>query len=507
MGDSFRFNCDTKTIVIAGGGSAGWMTAAWLSKTLAEGQFQIKLVESDQIGTVGVGEATIPPILHFLRGLEIDEDEFVRFTQATFKLGIEFRDWTKPGYAYFHPFGETGFSFGGVPFPAYWLKMFRQGSAARLEHYSLTATAAALGKFSRLISVPKGGSQSISYAFHFDASLFARYLRHYAESRGVLRIEGKIASVPLDAETGAIKGLHLESGEFVGGDLFVDCSGFRAILIEGALAAGFEDWSRWLPCNSAIALPSEPLYPLPSHTLSTATEAGWIWRIPLRHRTGNGHVYCRDYLSDDEAYDTLVRGMNGELVSDPNIIRFTAGRRKTFWSRNCVAVGLSSGFLEPLESTSIHLVQRAAKILSDCLQLDLPSEAQALKFNDEIGFDFECIRDFLVLHYHRSSRAGEFWGYCRNMAIPSTLEERLRLFRKYGQVKASSTELFPAQSWLFVMVGMGIIPNADDVAAKIISGQVAEDVLGNIRKAVRARTAIMPGHNEYLAALLGQIPA
>ncbi len=496
-----------RTIVIVGGGTAGWMTAAWLSKTLTDGNYRIRLVESDQIGTVGVGEATIPPILHFIRALNIDENDFVRCTEATFKLGIEFRDWTKPGYAYFHPFGETGFSVGGVPFSAYWLKVFRRGRASRLEHYSLTATAAAFGKFDGRIQNPRGPLQPIAYALHFDATLVARYLRGYAEGLGVERVEGKITSVALSPDSGEIDNFALESGKVVTGDLFIDCSGFKAILIEGALKTGFDDWSHWLPCNSAIALPTEALSPLPSHTLSTATQAGWIWRIPLRHRTGNGHVYSRDYISDDDAHDSLVKSLKGKPTADPNLIRFTTGQRRRCWSRNCVAIGLSAGFLEPLESTSIHLIQRAAKLLGECLASGLSTNDQANRFNVEMASDFETIRDFLILHYNRSFRDGGFWEYCRNVSLPASLVERLRLFRALGQVRVSSTELFPAQSWLFVLVGLGIIPENDDPAAKIISAAIADEALITIRDAVRASTEGMLSHSDYLGTLIQRIGA
>ena len=352
-----------RSIAIVGGGTAGWMTAVSLAKFLKTLNVRIRLIESEQIGTIGVGEATIPPIMHFIRAAGIDENELIRQTKATFKLGIEFKDWTRVGHSYMHPFGQTGFDMGPVAFSAYWLKALGEGKARRLEEYSLQAMGAYTGKFMRPVPAANSPLAGITYALHFDASLFARYLRTFAEAGGVERTEGRVKSVALKSEDGFIDALTLESGERIEADLYIDCSGFRGLLIEDALQTGYEHWNHWLPCDRAVAVPCERTGALSSYTRVTAKAAGWQWRIPLQHRIGNGYVYSSNFISDTEAQDELLSSIEGKALADPLKLQFATGRRKRFWNKNCVAIGLSAGFLEPLESTSIHFIQRGIAML------------------------------------------------------------------------------------------------------------------------------------------------
>ncbi len=352
-----------RSIAIVGGGTAGWMTAVSLAKFFKASNVRVRLIESEQIGTIGVGEATIPPIMHFIRAAGIDENDLVRKTQSTFKLGIEFKDWTRVGHRYIHPFGHTGFDVGPVAFSAYWLKAFREGKASRLDEYSLEATAAYAAKFMRPVQAANSPLEKITYALHFDASLFARYLRTIAEACGVERTEGKVQAVALQSDNGFIRALTLESGEQVEADLYIDCSGFRGLLIEGALHTGYEHWNHWLPCDRAVAVPCERTEALSSYTRVTAKAAGWQWRIPLQHRIGNGYVYSSNFIGDEQARDELLSSIEGKAFAEPLKLQFATGRRKLFWNKNCVAIGLSAGFLEPLESTSIHFIQRGIALL------------------------------------------------------------------------------------------------------------------------------------------------
>ncbi|HEY0105001.1 MAG TPA: tryptophan halogenase family protein [Rhizomicrobium sp.] len=488
-----------RSVVIVGGGTAGWMAAASLAKFLENMNVRIQLVESEEIGTVGVGEATIPPIMDFIRVLGMDENDVIRQTKATFKLGIAFRDWTRPGDYYFHPFGPTGFGMGPVSFPAYWLKMFLEGKAARLEDHSIQAVAAAQGKFMRPVHAPNTPLNKITYALHFDASLFARYLRAFSEGRGVVRTEGKVQHVTVRPQDGFIASVTLESGETIAGDLFLDCSGFRGLLIEQVLKTGYEDWTHWLPCDRAWVAPSEIAGPPPSYTLATAQKAGWQWRIPLQHRVGNGHVYCSGFVGSDEAADTLLANLEGKPLADPMQLRFTTGRRRKAWNKNCVALGLSSGFLEPLESTSIHLIHRGIAMLMKFFPDRTFEQTDIDRYNKISEFEFGRVRDFLLLHYTHTEREGAFWEHCRNIPLTDSLQEKIDLFKSHGRILREDTELFPIQSWLYVMIGQNIVPRGYDPLVDGIAPQKIVANLDDIRSVVRRCADSMPTHLNFIA--------
>ncbi len=494
-------------IAIVGGGTAGWMVAASLAHFLKNLSPQIRLVESEQIGTVGVGEATIPPIMNFIRSLGIDEDELIRESRGTFKLGIEFRDWTRLGHSYMHPFGNTGYDVEGVPFFGYWLRAFKAGRASRMEDYSLMATAAQQGKFMRPSQKPTSPLHGIVYALHFDASLFAAYLRRYAEARGVQRTEGIVGKVNLDPQTGFIQGLELESGELIEADLFIDCSGFRGRLIEGALQTGYDDWTAWLPCDRAVAVPSLDDGARPSHTIATAREAGWQWQIPLQHRTGNGYVYCSAFASEDQATEALLSRLPGAPIKAPMPLKFMTGRRRKTWNKNCVAMGLASGFLEPLESTSIHLVHRGIGLLLELFPDRDFAGANTDRYNRVMAQEYERIRDFLLLHYTCTEREDTpFWAYCRNLPIPESLRERLEVFKAYGRIIQENAELFPVQSWQFVMMGQGLMPGGYDPMADGIAPAKADLLLNELRTVVGNCAAYMPSHSTFLEGLYAPRP-
>ncbi len=488
-----------RSIAIVGGGTAGWMAAASLAKFVARMHCRIELIESEQIGTVGVGEATIPPIMDFIRVLGIDENELIRQTKATFKLGIQFQDWTRLGHTYFHPFGQTGFELEGVPFAGYWQKMRRQGGAARLEEYSLQAAAAAAGKFMRPVRAPGTPLESITYALHFDASLFARYLRGYAEARGVVRTEGKVSGVNMRAEDGFIESIALEDGRTVAADLFIDCSGFRGLLIEEALHSGYDDWSRWLPCNRALAVPCVRNGPLSSYTAATARDAGWQWRIPLQHRVGNGYVYCSEFLDDVRARETLLSNLESPALAEPLQLRFTTGRRRKSWNKNCVALGLAAGFLEPLESTSIHLIQRGIAVLLKMFPDRNFEPADIDRYNSIFAFEYERIRDLLLLHYTTNEREDTpFWRHCRAIPHPDSLAERIALFRGYGRILREDNELFPVQSWLYILTGQGIVPRRHEPMADALDPVLVQRNLDDIRSVIARCADVMPAHEDFI---------
>jgi tryptophan halogenase len=485
-------NKQIKRVVIAGGGTAGWMTAAALSKTLGQ-VLDICLIESDEIGTVGVGEATIPPIIVFHRLLDVNEQKFMAAMQATFKLGISFENWRTVGESYFHSFGTSGTDHWTAGFQHFWLRGRERGLAGEYGEYCLELQAALASRFAHL---PQNG---MNYAYHLDASLYAKFLRQFSEPYGVRRIEGRITEVRTDADTGAIESLRLDSGLEVAGDLFIDCSGFRGLLIEQTLHAGYEDWTHWLPCDSAIAVQTKSVGdPLP-YTRSIAREAGWQWRIPLQHRVGNGLVYCSRYLSDEQARQTLLANVEGELLTEPRVLKFRAGRRLRHWVKNCVAIGLSSGFIEPLESTSIHLIQRGIIRLMQMLPFAGIAQSDVDEFNQQSRLELEQIRDFIVLHYHLTERQDTpFWRYCRGMEIPATLAHRMRLFRETGRVFRVANELFAENSWIQVMLGQGISPAHYHPVASVMSDEELRAFLANIQSRVGRTVGQLPPHQTYV---------
>jgi tryptophan 7-halogenase len=489
-----------RRVVIAGGGTAGWMTAAALSKVL-RGKVAITLVESEEIGTVGVGEATIPMIQLFNKVLEIDEDEFIRETQGSFKLGIEFLNWGALGQRYMHAFGRFGQDLWTVPFHQYWLKMHQAGKVADLGEYAITRVAAGRNKFMRAPSeVQNSPLNDITYAFHFDANLYARYLRRHAQARGVTRVEGKIREVTQRANNGHVEALVMESGERVEGELFVDCTGFRGLLIEQTLQTGYEDWTHWLPCDRAVAVPCESAAPLTPYTRSTAHRAGWQWRIPLQHRTGNGHVFCSRFVSEDEATALLMGNLDGAALAEPRTLRFVTGMRKLGWNRNVVAVGLASGFMEPLESTSIHLIQTAIARLIDFFPSTAFEQTDIDEYNRQSRFEFERIRDFIILHYHLNQRTDSpFWVAMREMAVPETLQAKMRLFESHGRIVREGNELFSEVAWLQVMHGQGLRARAYHPLVDSIDAPEIHAYLQGVRELIDRCANVMPGHAEFIA--------
>ena len=487
-----------RKILIVGGGSAGWMTAALFGK-LFQGLYDIELVESEAIGTVGVGEATIPAIKKFNELLALDEAEFMQRTQATFKLGIEFVDWTRLGHKYIHGFGVIGQDWEWLRCHHYWLRAHQRGRARDFADYSINTAAALQNKFMQpradMGDSPIG---HIAYAFHFDASLYARYLRSFAEQHGVRRTEGKIVDVEV-SEDGDIAAVTLEGERRIEADFFIDCSGFRALLIEQTMKVGYEDWTHWLPCDRAMAVPcarTEPLIPL---TRSTAREAGWQWRIGLQHRTGNGLVYSSRYIDDDSAEKLLLSNLDGEQLANPNKLRFTTGKRRKTWNRNCVAIGLAAGFLEPLESTSLHLVQSAAIRLVRLFPDGKLDQANIDEFNRQTDFEWERIRDFIILHYWATERDdSDFWRYCRGMDLPATLKRKIELWRSNGRIFREDEELFSEESWIQVFIGQGIIPRSHDPLVGIKSDAQIEQFLGNIASTIDRCVQVMPTHADFV---------
>ena len=489
-----------KNIVIVGGGTAGWMAAAAFSKLLGR-DYSIRLIESEEIGIVGVGEATVPHIKLFNNSLEIDEIDFIKKTQATFKLGIQFNNWGRLGDSYIHGFGSIGHDYRLLPFHQYWIKAFKTGSATDIGDYSLNTLAAPRGKFmaSAQDVPPASPLANIAYAYHFDAGLYAPYLRNFAEARGARRTEGKIAQVTLRPDDGFVEAVVLESGEKIGGELFIDCSGFRGLLIEQTLHTGYADWTHWLPCDRAMAVPCEKVAAPTPYTRSTARTAGWQWRIPLQHRTGNGYVYSSKYISDDEAAATLLKNLDGRPLADPRPLRFTTGMRKKFWNKNVVALGLASGFMEPLESTSIYLVQSGiARLLNLFPQRDF-SQVLIDRYNAQSTFEYERIRDFLILHYYATERDDTpFWNYCRTMSIPAQLENNIRLFRDSGRFYRDAEEMFSIPSWVEVMLGQRISPNGYHPVVDDLSDQELNELVGGVKKVVAACVDAMPMHQAFI---------
>ncbi len=488
-----------RSIVIVGGGTAGWMTAAALAKINEARAFSVTLIESDEIGTIGVGEATIPTIHWFNQLIGLDERAFLRETKATFKLGIEFAGWSSPAKSYFHPFGSYGAPGDGSMFYHRWLKAKLEGQDTGFEAYSLATQAARAGKFSPPATDPRSILSTLGYAYHFDASLYAKFLRRHAEARGIKRVEGKVGVIEQHPETGFVTALNTDRGDRLQADLFIDCTGLRGLLIEQTLHAGFDDWSAWLPCDRALAVPTENAGPPAPYTRATTRSAGWQWRIPLQHRTGNGYVYSSAHISDDEAAAELLGNLEGKPLAEPRPIRFKAGARRKAWDRNVIAIGLASGFLEPLESTSIHLIQSGiAKLLSLFPDRDCePFTAE--QYNRVLAQELDSIRDFLVLHYHASSgRSEPLWDYCRTMPVPASLTYREEHFKRTGRIVLSTDELFREASWFAVLTGQGVRPVDYNPLADNYPARDNLAHLAQVRNAVRAATQRLPTHQAFL---------
>ena len=487
--------------MIVGGGSAGWMAAAALSRITRNGVTQVMLIESEEIGTVGVGEATIPPIANFNGMLGIDEADFMRRTQATFKVGIEFVDWDRIGHRYMHPFGPFGVDMEGIKFHQHWLRLRAAGEMSSLWDYNLCNVAAAMGRFTRAAPDDPSIVSAMTHAYHFDAGLYAAYLRAFAEKRGVVRREGKVAEVMLRSDDGFVEAVRMADGERIEADLFIDCSGFGGLIIEQALHAGYEDWTHWLPCDRALAVPSQSTQPLTPYTRSTASAAGWRWRIPLQHRTGNGHVYSSAHMSDEAARDELLAGLDGPPLAEPRPLRFTTGRRRSQWVKNCVSLGLSSGFLEPLESTSIHLIQSGVSRLMAMFPDRTCDPVLVAEYNRLSRIQFEQVRDFIILHYKASRRDDTpFWRQVRDMAVPETLSRRIELFRSSGRFFRFEDELFGESSWIAVMLGQGIEPAVHDPLADSMDLDLVRRRLAGLGHMMRETAGRMPTHEAYIAA-------
>ena len=479
-------------VVIVGGGTAGWMAAAALAKTFGR-HLQIELIESDEIGTVGVGEATIPPIRNFHLLLELDEADFMRAVNGTFKLGIEFLNWGSLGERYFHPFSAHGTDTWAAQFHHYWVRARQQGESAALDEFSLEAMMARGNKFGR------EGDRKAHYAYHFDAGLYAQLLRRMSEGLGVRRTEGKVVDVRLQGESGFIESVVLESGQVIGADLFIDCSGFRGLLIEQALKTGWEDWGHWLRNNSAVAVQTSSVSPPSPFTRSTARSCGWQWKIPLQNRVGNGLVYSNNHMSDDEARKTLLDNVEGKPITEPRFIRFRTGRRLQQWNKNCVAIGLASGFLEPLESTSIHLIQNSIIRLIKLFPAHGIEPAEIEQFNREVKTEIEYIRDFIIAHYHVTQRADSpYWNECRQMQIPATLAQKLALFQSGGKIFRDNNELFSEPSWTAVLVGQGIQPAHYHPVVDTMSERDLKALMVRVKTAIAQLVAQQPAHHEFM---------
>ncbi len=487
------------SIVIVGGGSAGWMTAAALSSLLDPRSVKITLIESEEIGTVGVGEATIPDIINFNAILGIKETDFLRATNGTFKLGIEFNDWGRLGDTYFHPFGEHGVDMQGIDFHQYWMRFQRANPGSSIEEFSLSAVASRAGKFAMPTNDPRSVLSQLRYAYHFDATAYARFLRDYAEQRGVKRVEGKVVEVNLKDETGFISDVQLEDGSKLIGDLFFDCSGFRALLLGDALGVDYEVWAHWLPCDTAQAVACERTGDLLPYTKSTAKTAGWQWRIPTQHRTGNGHIYCSSMMDDETAIDSLLADLDGPALGSPRKIRFRTGCRTRFWDKNCIAIGLSGGFLEPLESTSLYLIQEGiSKFISLFPSKDMPTAIRD-EYNRQLTQKFEQVRDFIILHYKATERDdSEFWNYCRTMSVPDSLTRKIELFREAGRIFRYEDELFSKPSWVAVLLGQNILPKTTDPIVEGVPEEQVERSLGSMKAAMNNAVMKMETHQAFL---------
>jgi len=492
-------------VVIVGGGTSGWMTAASLANRLSVRGVQITLIESSDIGTIGVGEATVPAIRSYFASLGLNEYELMAACNATFKLGIEFDGWRHEGHSFYHPFGRHGIEAGPVGFHALWQKLAEAGEPYPLKDYCLATAMSYQGRFRLPDARPRGAFETYDWAIHFDASLFAKFLRGYAADRGVERIDARINRVDLHPETGFIEQVLLESGETVAGDLFIDCSGFRGLLIQGALKTGFVDWSNWLVCDRAVALPCmhADKAAITPYTRSRAKAAGWTWRIPLQHRIGNGYVYSSHFTSDSEAERALRADLDGDVLAEPNLVKFTAGHAKSFWNGNCVAIGLSSGFLEPLESTSITLIQTGiAKLLQYFPNADCHPQLRA-EYNSIATQEYERIRDFIILHYWGNQRdldtqEESLWRHCRAMTLPDTLQHKIDLFKATGQFARYQWESFFDPSWLYLYDGLGLMPDSYDPFADNFALEDLKSLTQNLRADVSSLAREAPLHADFI---------
>ncbi len=483
---------EIRKLVIVGGGTAGWMAAAAIARALGK-VLDIELIESDAIGTVGVGEATIPPIrnLHLL--LDLDEADFLREVNGTYKLGIEFQNWGHLGERYFHPFAAHGTDTWAAQFHHYWVKARSQGETGELDEFSYEAVLGREGRFGQ------NGDHKASYAYHFDAGKYAKLLRKFAERDGVKRIEGKVVDVAQQPESGYIRSVTLESGQVVDGDFFIDCSGFRGLLIEQALETGWEDWGQWLKSDRALAVQTESVVPPTPFTRATARSAGWQWRIPLQTRVGNGLVYSSDYLSDDQAKKTLFDNLDGKPITDPRPIRFRTGRRLKQWNKNCLAIGLSSGFLEPLESTSIHLIQNSIIRFIKLFPSNGIDPAEVEQFNRDVRQEIEYIRDFIILHYHVTERTdSEYWIGCREMSVPDSLTHKIELFQRTGKIFRDNNELFSEPSWIAVMAGQGLVPEGYHPFVDNLSEDELKALMARVRAGITQLVGQQPKHQDFL---------
>ncbi|NVK55420.1 MAG: tryptophan 7-halogenase [Alteromonadaceae bacterium] len=480
-------------VVIAGGGTSGWLTAFSLVTRLGK-VLDITLVESDQIGTVGVGEATIPTMCNFHRLMGIDEREFMAATQATFKLGIQFNNWANKGDSYLHSFGEIGQRSWMAEFHEFWLEAVANGQQDSLEDYCLELKAAKQNKFAT-----KLGNKGLNFAYHLDATAYAAYLRAKAEGAGVIRCEGKISSAAIDSDNGYISQLTLDSGAIVEGDVFIDCTGFRGLLIGEHLGVGYEDWSHWLAADSAIAVQTEATEAPRPYTVATAHKAGWQWRIPLQTRVGNGIVYSSQFLSDDEALTTLTDNLEGKVLTEPRQLKFKTGRRQQAWHKNCIAIGLSSGFLEPLESTSIHLVTTALIRLMKLFPFSGEHELLAERYNRETEKEMETIRDFIILHYHLTTRKdSDFWNYYRTMSVPESLIHRMSIFAENGYAWPDDVGLFRVDSWVQVMMGQGLTPKQYHGAGRLLPPAGLSQQMTTLKNSIDKALTQLPAHAEFI---------
>ena len=486
-------NKNIERVVIAGGGTAGWMAAAAIAKLIGK-QLDVSLIESDDIPTVGVGEATIPTILTINRLLQIPEPEFLKAVQGTFKLGIEFENWRRPGHRYIHSFGDTGQGCWAAGFHHFWLKGKEQGISSEYGEYCPELKAAEQSKFAIQ------SQKKLNYAYHLDAGLYGQFLRKIAEQHGVRRIEGKISDVHCNADDGNIQSLQLASGQVVEGDLFIDCTGFRALLIEQALKTGYDDWSHWLPCDSALAVQTESVGEAVPYTRSIAHSSGWQWRIPLQHRVGNGLVYSSKFLSDDKAKQILLDNIEGAPITEPRPIKFCTGQRKQYWNKNCIALGLASGFIEPLESTSIHLIQNGIMWLLLMFPFQGITQSVMNEYNGKMRREADCIRDFIILHYHVTERDdSDFWNYCREMSVPDSLQHRLDLFRETARVFKPQDDVFADNSWVQVMMGQGITPEQYHPIVDMMSDAELNNFLQTIEQNAKSAVSQLPSHADFVA--------